>query len=101
MLVNTIGHGLGQKVVIILGSNQCAGSLPELGVIVNDRQWVISELPQLGQTLSPGVCGVGRRVAQGQARGRAWGAATVVGAPVWQGNGLPSTNAFPSHLPES
>lgn len=46
---------LGQKMMSILGPNQCAGSLPELGVIVNDRQWVISELPQLGQTLSPGV----------------------------------------------
>lgn len=30
-----------------MGPNQCAGSLPELGVIVNDRQWVISEAPQL------------------------------------------------------
>lgn len=60
-LIDTIGHGLGQKMLIILGSNKCAGSLPELGVIVNDRQWVISEVPQLGQTL-PQVCGVGRLV---------------------------------------
>lgn len=66
-LVGTIGHGLGQKMLIILGSNQCAGSLPELGFIVNDRQWVISEAPQpaqLGQTL-PQRCGVGRLVFQG------------------------------------
>lgn len=50
-MVDAIGHVLGQEMLIILGSNQCAGSLPELGSIVNERQWVISEVPQLGQTL--------------------------------------------------
>lgn len=49
----------------ILGSNHCAGSLPDLGVIVNDCQWVISELPQSAQTLLPGV-DVGHQVVRGQ-----------------------------------
>lgn len=42
---------LRQQMMSILGSNQCAGSFPELGVTVNDCQWVISELPQSAQTL--------------------------------------------------
>lgn len=87
----------------ILGPNHCAGSLPELGVIVNDRQWVISELPQLGQTLSPGAqeprCV--EWVVQGQLGAGPGGPGTVVGAPVCREPSAVPQHAFPGYLAES
>lgn len=93
---------IGKKMMSILGPNQCAGSLPELGVIFNDRQWVISELPQLGQTLPQvrQVRGVGRARPAGQI-----GAVPESLGSWWvlpsAGNRPPSALAFPGYLPES